>query len=139
LYRRSPVLRRERVGFLDRRRDFGQEQIETLIHEIGHVFVLRHFFANSSWTAWASEIFGVHSKFTIMNHRPNSRLTDEDLTDLKRLYQLAWIGALTNVNGTAIRLVKPFHEIGQPIDDIFAIRESRILAVPQPVASAQRA
>src|SRR5262245_8389845 len=29
-----------------------QEQVETLAHEIGHVFGLRHFFANLSETAW---------------------------------------------------------------------------------------
>jgi hypothetical protein len=35
-----------------------KEQIETLIHEIGHIFGLRHFFANVSETVWPSEIFG---------------------------------------------------------------------------------
>ena len=35
-----------------------KEQVDTFIHEIGHVFGLRHFFANISETAWPSEIFG---------------------------------------------------------------------------------
>jgi hypothetical protein len=37
-----------------------QEQVETLIHEIGHVFGLRHFFANITENAWPSQIFGTH-------------------------------------------------------------------------------
>ncbi len=44
-----------------------EEQIETLIHELGHVFGLRHFFATVSETAWPSEVFGTHSPFSIMN------------------------------------------------------------------------
>ncbi|MCU1519111.1 MAG: matrix metalloproteinase1, partial [Pseudarthrobacter sp.] len=44
------------------------EQVETLIHEFGHVFGLRHFFADVSETAWPSQIFGTHSKFSIMNY-----------------------------------------------------------------------
>lgn len=47
-----------------------QEQIETLVHELGHVFGLRHFFANVSETSWPSEIFGTHSRF--MAHRKSS-------------------------------------------------------------------
>jgi hypothetical protein len=107
------------------------EQLETLIHEIGHVFGLRHFFANISETPWASEIFGEHSKFTIMNYGANSILTDNDKSDLKRLYQLAWNGTLTNVNGTPIRLVQPFHTIGEPTDNIFALREARTVVYPE--------
>ena len=53
-----------------------EEQVETLIHEIGHVFGLRHFFANVSETAWPSEIFGTHDTFSIMNYGRASQLTD---------------------------------------------------------------
>ena len=45
-----------------------EEQVETLIHEIGHVFGLRHFFAQLSETAWASEVFGTHDPLSIMNY-----------------------------------------------------------------------
>lgn len=90
-----------------------EEQVETLVHEIGHVFGLRHFFANISETEWASEIFGTHRKFSIMNYGPDSKLTADDKTDLKRLYQLAWDGTLDNVNGTPIRFTTPYHTAGE--------------------------
>jgi len=85
------------------------EQVETLIHEMGHVFGLRHFFANITEKRWKSEIFGTHSPFSIMNYGADSKLTDADKADLKRLYQLAWSGELTNINRTPIKLVKPHH------------------------------
>ncbi len=94
---------------------FGQsekEQVDTLIHEIGHIFGLRHFFANISETAWASQIFGTHKPLTIMNYGNQSELTDDDRSDLTRLYQAVWSGELTDVNGTPIRLVKPFNAAG---------------------------
>lgn len=90
---------------------FGQvkkEQVETLVHELGHVFGLRHFFANVSESAWPSELFGTDSQFSIMNYGANSYLTPDDVNDLKKLYQAAWAGTLTNINGTSIRLMKPF-------------------------------
>jgi hypothetical protein len=89
-----------------------EEQVETLAHEIGHVFGLRHFFAQISETRWASEIFGKHSKFSIMNYGEDSKLTADDRKDLKRLYELVWAGQLTEVNGTPIRLMGPFHNSG---------------------------
>ena len=85
-----------------------KEQVETLIHEIGHVFGLRHFFAQVSERAWPSEIFGVHRRFSIMNYGSESVLTQDDKADLKRLYEAAWSGELTEINGTPIRLVKSF-------------------------------
>lgn len=88
------------------------EQVETFIHEIGHVFGLRHFFANVSETAWPSEIFGTHEPFTIMNYGAQSVLTDADRDDLSALYQQVWSGELTKINGTPIVQVKPFHTLG---------------------------
>jgi hypothetical protein len=88
------------------------ERIETLAHEVGHIFGLRHYFANVSEQAWPSEIFGTHSKFSIMNYGENSRLTRTDKGDLKRLYQAVWAGTLTQINGTPIRLMAPYHTIG---------------------------
>lgn len=90
-----------------------EEQVATIAHEIGHVFGLRHFFANITEKQWASVIFGDHKPFSIMNYGAKSVLTDTDRADLKRLYQLAWSGELTEINGTPIRLVKPFHALGE--------------------------
>ena len=84
------------------------ERVETMAHEIGHIFGLRHFFAQVSETAWQSELFGTHSKFSIMNYGDDSFMTDDDRSDTKRLYELAWSGELTNINGTSIKLVTPF-------------------------------
>lgn len=89
-----------------------KEQVETLVHEFGHIFGLRHFFAKVSETAWPSEIFGTHKPFSIMNYGSQSELTNDDKSDLKELYQMAWRGELKNINGTPIKLVKPFHTVG---------------------------
>jgi hypothetical protein len=88
------------------------EQIETLVHEFGHVFGLRHFFAKVSEKQLASEIFGTHVKFSIMNYGNDSRLTDADKSDLKALYEQARSGALRAINGTPIKLVRPFSSLG---------------------------
>lgn len=92
----------------------AEEQIETLIHEFGHVFGLRHFFANISETAWPSEIFGAHGPFSIMNYGSMSTLTEADLRDLTELYRLAWSGQLSNINGTPIRFVRPYSAPAEP-------------------------
>jgi hypothetical protein len=88
-----------------------QEQVETLCHEIGHSFGLRHFFAKVSETGSPSELFGKQKKFTIMNYGSLSKLTKTDKADLKKLYTLAWSGQLTQINGTPIHLVKPYHTL----------------------------
>jgi hypothetical protein len=100
------------------------EQVETLIHEIGHIFGLRHFFAKISETAWPSEIFGTHSKFSIMNYGQLSMLTDDDRNDLQRLYELVWRGAVTHVNGTPIRTVRPFHTLAPTTKALIAARRA---------------
>jgi len=84
------------------------EQVETLVHEIGHVFGLRHFFANVSETAWPSVIYGTHNKFSIMNYGSPSVLTDADRNDLRQLYGAVWGGEISSLNGTPIRLVQPY-------------------------------
>lgn len=89
-----------------------KEQVDTLIHEIGHIFGLRHFFAQLKETGLPSQIFGRHNEVSIMNYGDKSELTKDDKNDLKRLYQMAWDGKLTNINGTPIQFVKPFHTIG---------------------------
>ena len=108
-----------------------KEQVDTLIHEIGHVFGLRHFFANVSETAWPSEVFGTHRPFTIMNYGNQSELTADDKADLKRLYQTVWVGLLTNINATPIRLVKPFHTVGEPPENMVAVGQIQTVFQPQ--------
>jgi hypothetical protein len=98
-----------------------KEQVDTFIHEIGHTFGLRHFFATVSETAWPSEVFGTHKPFSIMNYGSRSELTDDDKADLKRLYQTAWSGELTEINRTPIRFLKPFHTVGVPPGNLFAV------------------
>ena len=83
-----------------------------MIHEIGHTFGLRHFFANISEQAWPSVVFGEHDPFTILNYGSQSVLTNADRDDLSRLYESVWHGTLTEINQTPIKLVKPFHTIG---------------------------
>lgn len=100
-----------------------EEQVETLVHEIGHTFGLRHFFANISENAFPSQIFGAHKAFSIMNYGNKSVLTTEDKADLKRLYQLAWSGQLTQINGTPIKFVKPFHTIGTRPQAVVAVAQ----------------
>ncbi|MES1159487.1 MAG: matrixin family metalloprotease [Bacteroidota bacterium] len=86
-----------------------QEQQETLEHELGHVFGLRHFFANISETTMKSELFGSDSSFSIMNYGAKSKLTPADVRDLKRLYQRVWDNQLTEINGTKIRKFTSYH------------------------------
>ena len=86
------------------------EQVETLAHEFGHIFGLRHFFADIREQQWSSEIFGEHKPFSIMNYGAESILTQADRDDLTRLYGLARSRQLTQINGTDIRLIRPFSE-----------------------------
>lgn len=80
------------------------EQIETLVHEIGHIFGLRHYFAKEKEGSWRSEIFGHHYPLTIMNYGHQSTLTEQDRVDLKLLYSKVWSGQINNINGMPIRL-----------------------------------
>ena len=107
------------------------EQVETLVHEIGHAFGLRHFFANVSETAFPSVVFGTHDPFSIMNYGNKSVLTDADKADLSRLYQSAWSGALTQINGTPIKFVKPFHVAGAAPNVMIAAAEAPAVGDPQ--------
>lgn len=119
-------------------RMFGQErkeQVETLVHELGHVFGLRHFFAQLSESAWPSEVFGTHSAFSIMNYGSKSVLTPEDKADLKRLYRLVWRGDLTQINGTPIRLVRPYHDAGLVPQGMVALRQREPVYQPLPRAA----
>lgn len=112
-----------------------QEQVETLIHEIGHVFGLRHFFANLTENAWPSQVFGTHSPFSIMNYGSQSVLTADDKSDLRRLYQQAWSGKLVHINGTPIRLVQPYHATGASPESLIAVSEFQPITKPLPRAA----
>jgi hypothetical protein len=112
-----------------------QEQVETLVHEIGHVFGLRHFFANISETAWPSQIFGTHKPFSIMNYGSQSVLTADDTADLKRMYQSVWAGELTQINGTPIKLVQPFHTIGAAPESLVTVGPMQPAPVALPMAA----
>jgi Matrixin len=84
-----------------------QEMIETLVHELGHCFGLRHYFAPEEETDWPAVVFGTHKPFSIMNYGSESVLTEADRDDLKRLYEAAWSGKINNIGGLPIRLVEP--------------------------------
>ena len=86
-----------------------KEIVDTFIHETGHIFGLRHFFANLTEAAWPSAIFGTHRAFSIMNYGRMSELTTDDKNDLKNLYESVWNGSLDNINGTPIVQFRPFH------------------------------
>lgn len=92
-----------------------EEQVETLVHEIGHIFGLRHFFAVVKEKAWPAQIFGEHRPFSIMNYGDLSQLTPQDRGDLSTLYSRAWSGELRHINGTPIHLVRPFSAIAPAV------------------------
>lgn len=87
------------------------EQVETIAHELGHVFGLRHWFAPQHEAAFPSIPYGSQRPVSIMNYGPDSQLTDEDRKDLMALYAGAWSGKIKHINGTPIRLVAPFHTL----------------------------
>jgi len=89
-----------------------QEQLETIEHEMGHIFGLRHFFAKISEAKWKSELFGTHSPFSIMNYGDSSKLMPADINDLKQLYELVWSGALIEINGTPVKKFVSYHMAG---------------------------
>jgi hypothetical protein len=105
-----------------------KEQVDTLCHEIGHMFGLRHFFAKVRETDFPSEVFGTHDPFSIMNYGSKSEMTDTDRNDLKRLYQMVWSGELTDINRTPIQLVRPFSAFGGSQDNLVAVGQIPTLA-----------
>lgn len=84
------------------------EQIETLVHEIGHIFGLRHFFALVEEQDWPAVVVGEHSKYSIMNYGDDSKLMPADIADLRKLYDNVWARKIVAINGTPIKLMRPF-------------------------------
>jgi len=98
---------------------------------MGHILAgLRHFFAQVQETGFPSELFGKQDKFTIMNYGANSKLTDADKSDLKKLYETAWTGQITQINGTPIKFVKPFHTVGEPVENVVAVGQIQTVVQP---------
>jgi len=90
-----------------------REQVATLVHELGHIFGLRHFFARTApdERRFPSLIFGKHSSFTIMNYGSRSRLTAADRRDVARLYEAAWSADAEARIGRQVRLVHAPHSL----------------------------
>ena len=87
----------------------AEEQVATLVHEIGHTFGLRHYFAQDEGIA--AVLFGSDNRFSIMNYNAESVMTDTDRNDLKALYKSVWDGSLTKIRNLPVRLFKPFHAV----------------------------
>ena len=69
-----------------------------------------------------------------MNYGSKSVLTADDKADLKRLYQLAWSGQLTQINGTPIKFVMPFHTLAAQPQGMLAVAQvqpAQPLATPR--------
>jgi hypothetical protein len=89
------------------------EQVETLCHELGHIFGLRHTFAPEQEQEWPSVVFGTHAPFSIMSYAGASELTNLDRDDLRRLYRAVWRGELTELDRVPFKLVSPYHTLGR--------------------------
>ncbi len=89
--------------------EFEDEEIfDTMAHELGHIFGLRHFFANISELDYPSELFGNDNAFSIMNYGELGKITQQDINDLKELYRQAWSREIIHINNTPIRLLTPY-------------------------------
>ena len=86
-----------------------KERVDTLIHELGHIFGLRHFMAFENGPVYSGAVYGTNNPLTIMNYGALSELTTQDKSDLSSLYKEVWSGRLTNVNRTPVELVRPWH------------------------------
>ena len=102
-------------------------QVTVMAHELGHIFGLRHFFAELHEAHLPSETLGTHDAFSIMNYGDEGVMTENDRADLKELYRLAWSGEMTAINGTPVRLVRPFSEgrIQNPTLDPLVAHQAR--------------
>src|SRR3989338_2634203 len=86
--------------------------VNTLVHEIGHIWGLRHWFALSKEPNAASFPFrhDPNNLQSIMNYGENSILTEKDKTDLREFYQYVWENrSLPGHSDKQVRLFRPFH------------------------------
>ncbi len=84
------------------------KQVETIVHELGHIKGLRHSFAQEE-IGWPNALFGHDNPISIMNYGVNSQLTDIDKEDLRKLYQAVWSGRLKELNNMPIKLYYTLH------------------------------
>ena len=89
-------------------RQAAADQERKMLHELGHIFGLRHYFAAEKETNLPSHVFGENTRFSIMNYDENAQFSEADRRDLSLLYNLAWRGELTEIEQTPIRLISPF-------------------------------
>jgi len=82
-------------------------QFEVMAHELGHIFGLRHYFAQEKETQFPAVIFGEHSKFSIMNYGSDAVLTETDRRDLVLFYKGVWNRQITHIGDMPIDLVIP--------------------------------
>jgi hypothetical protein len=111
-----PSSRRERMVLYPSLLEYDEaEQLSTLVHEIGHIFGLSHFFAqtDAGEREFPSLVFGKHSRLTIMNYGSDSRLTEADRRDLARLYDAAWSADPEAEIGKKVHLLKARHAAKQ--------------------------
>lgn len=110
-----PSSRRERVvlypSMFDVEHGGRDEQLATVVHEIGHIFGLRHYLAQKDKyeRKFPSLVYGTHSPYTIMNYGEESVLTEADREDLGRLYESAWSASPVEGVGKEVRLVQAPH------------------------------
>ena len=111
-----PSSRRQRVvmypSMFDQEHEGPDGQLATMVHEIGHIFGLRHYFAQKDKyeRKFPSLVYGTHSPHTIMNYGEESVLTEADRKDLRRLYEAAWSASPADSVGKEVRLVQAPHK-----------------------------
>ena len=79
-----------------------KEQVDTFIHELGHIFGLRHFKARTHEPHRPAQAFGKQDSWTIMNLSEKFELTPLDRSDLKKLYDEVWNRGRGDINGVPI-------------------------------------
>ena len=83
------------------------DPLNTMLHEIGHIYGLRHYFFREE-EGFPGLTFGTENEKTIMNYGKNSILTDTDKTELKALYE--YVMDNTKVNPGPVVMFKSRHE-----------------------------
>merc|ERR1712232_134059 len=90
------------------------DPLNTMLHEIGHIYGLRHYFFREE-EGFPGLTFGTENEKTIMNYGKNSIFTDTDKKDLKALYE--FVGDSSREKGVPIVLFKSRHELIQGLNE----------------------